>query len=1088
MAVAVAGLAGLGLVSAAQPGEPTVAAGSPGSPPARGALPLSFEANRGQAPPEVAFLARLGASTLFLTRQEAVLEMRPDPHAPSTPPVRWRAVGANPDPVIEGTDRLPGLSNYLIGSDPSGWHVGIPTFAGVALRDVYPGIDTAYHGDRGAMEYDFAVAAGADPRRISLEFSGQRGLTVNEAGDLLVETGGGVLTQHAPVAYQIAGGPRRQVSARYALAGGARVSLALGAYDSSRPLLIDPVIAYSTYLGGSSSMDKARAVALDSSGSAYVAGTVVSADFPTVHPVQARKGGLGDTTDAFITKFNPQGSALLYSTYLGGRSYEDAYGIAVDSSGSAYVVGQTTSPDFPQTHPLSTGGTAFITKLDPSGASLVYSARLGGSHTRTTEGTPGEVAHGIALDASGDAYIAGTTNTVDFPTVTPYQGSNRATRGENTVFVAKVNPTGSALLYATYLGGSSGADQAAGIAVDGQGSAYVTGTTESADFPVTPGGFQRHMTGSFTVFVTKLTPGGSGLAYSTFLGGGFDQHGNAIAVDGSGSAYVAGDTVSTDFPTRGTPYPVQSTLAKEGVSNAFITKFDPTGGGLVYSTYLGGTGTLSNGDAGLAVALDPSGSALVTGQTTSTDFPTRGDPCPLQSANGGGAVNRDGFVTRLDPAGSAVVYSSYLGGSGTDQVNGIAVDARDHAYLVGETDSADFPTKNPYTAKPRAAFVTEITPGCPIAPTVVAVQPASDLVTGGGPVTVTGLSFIGATSVAFGAAGTITRRCRGAPGTGRDPCYTILSDTSLQVFEPAAPAPMTVHVQVTNPVGTSLPTPLDLFTYLPLPPCTVNCQPPPKCPPACAPAIAKIDPVAGPVAGGTAIDVKGSGLSGALRIRFTSLPPGSADVTATCAAFGGGPGAAPCFAPSVTPDTELTVYSPAAPAPLTTGIVVTTPLGTSPDTPADRFQYRAGIVNPPPPPPAQLAAVARGALDQGGHLTTGGLTAGGGAKVGPPNAPPPPSMPGQAPVVEQAPMPGSSTQLVAQPLASVTTGGVASRQGDEQAQAAPETLHAMVRHDDPLPGAAVAGGAAGCVLPAACMVLSRRRAPGRRRPAPCGAY
>jgi hypothetical protein len=376
-----------------------------------------------------------------------------------------------------------------------------------------------------------------------------------------------------------------------------------------------------------------------------------------------------------VTKLNSAGTALVYSTYLGGSGTDQGIDIAVDAAGSAYVTGTTDSTNFPTTagaFQAALAGTstdAFVTKLSPAGAALVYSTYLGGSGS--------DQGVGIAVDAGGSAYVTGLTGSANFPTASPIQA---ALVGSSDAFVTKLNPTGSApLVYSTYLGGS-GAEQGNRIAVDAAGSAYVTGTTDSLNFPTTAGAFQTASGGLDDAFVTKLTPAGSALAYSTYLGGSGTEQSFGIAVDSAGSAYVTGTTDSPNFPTTAGAFDVTA----NGGFDAFVTKLTPAGSALVYSTYLGGSG--SGGDSGIGIAVDSAGNAYVTGETTSDDFPTAS---PVQAARGGGL---DAFVTKLNPAGSALVYSTFLGGSNLDTGQGIAVDSGGNAYVAGFTSSPNFPT------------------------------------------------------------------------------------------------------------------------------------------------------------------------------------------------------------------------------------------------------------------------------------------------------------------------------------------------------------------------------------------------------------
>src|SRR5882762_5108673 len=584
-----------------------------------GRLPLQFEANQGQAHKDVRFLSRgpgygvyltAGEAVLVLTRPDAKREARgmsePRDAPPQAKPValRMNLVGAARKPLVSGLDELPGKANYFIGRDQSKWRSNVPTYARVHYRGVYPGIDLVYYGNQRQLEYDFVIAPGADPTKIELGFKGADRLEI-DAGNLVLHVGGSEIRQHKPVIYQEIDGVRREIDGGYVLKGARRVGFQLAAYDASRPLVIDPVVlSYSTYLGGAGN-DYGSGIAVDADCNDYVTGLASSVNFPTTAgSFQPIFGGSGD---AFVTKLNPAGSAVVYSTYLGGSGHEHGEKLAVDAAGNAYVTGHTRSTDFPT--------------------------------------TPGAF-----------QTLAG---------------------GSDDVFVTKLNSDGSGLVYSTYLGGS-GIDFGLAIAVNAAGNAHVTGYTDSFNFPTTFGAFQRTSGGGNDAFVTKLNPAGSGLVYSTYLGGSREDYGRGIAVDESGNAYTAGSTDSINFPI--TPGAFQ-TLAG-GSDDVFVTKLNSDGSGLVYSTYLGGSGI----DFGLAIAVNAAGNAHVTGYTDSFNFPTTFGA--FQRTSGGG---NDAFVTKLNPAGSGLVYSTYLGGSREDYGRGIAVDESGNAYTAGSTDSINFP-------------------------------------------------------------------------------------------------------------------------------------------------------------------------------------------------------------------------------------------------------------------------------------------------------------------------------------------------------------------------------------------------------------
>jgi hypothetical protein len=688
--------AGRGLADLRVPGRPTY-----------GGIPLSFMPNVGQAPEGSRFVAQArglgvgfgaGGLTLAVSRRVGSGRAR-------SGSVRLSFVGARGVAPL-GERALPGRANYFVGNDRSRWRTDVPTFGRVRYRALWPGVDGVFYGNGGRLEYDFVVAAGVDPGRIALRVGGARALRIDRAGNLIVGIPGGRLQVKRPHAYQLVAGRRVVVASRFALDRRKLVRFVVGAHDHTRSLVIDPVLVYSTYLGGSAN-DFGRTIAVDAAGSAYLAGDTISTDFPTLGAYQpANAGGV----DVFVAKLNPAGNALVYSTYLGGttpspgqgNNVDNANGIAVDSAGNAYIAGGTNSTDFPTTagarQPAFPGGfaNAFVTKLSASGSALLYSTYLGGNTNQSD-------ARAIALDASGNAYVTGQTNETTFPaTSRAYQQTAPRGPPEGDAFVAKFNPSLAgipSLVYATYLGGAA-QDAGQGIAVDAGGNAYVTGYTMSTDFP-TLGPYRQVKAGGYDAFVTKLDPGGSGLVYSTYVGGSGDdfggsgplERGNPIAVDADGNAYVTGSTASTDFPTMN---PLQP--ANGGGTDALLFKLNSAGDGLVYSTYLGGAGA----DVGTGIAVDPSGNAYVTGGTRSSGAPPLGFPTS-NAIQGGNAGGRDAFVSALDPAGSALAYSTYLGGSGDDFGQGIAVDAHGNAYVVGATGSPGsgstaFPTAGPIQA------------------------------------------------------------------------------------------------------------------------------------------------------------------------------------------------------------------------------------------------------------------------------------------------------------------------------------------------------------------------------------------------------
>jgi photosystem II stability/assembly factor-like uncharacterized protein len=531
-----------------------------------GKLPLSFVANDGQTDARVKFLSRGDGYSLFLTSTEAVLALTSTragkkgtatKHTPShqvmadQPCVlRMKLTDAQPDPRQEGIDELQGKVNYLVGNDASKWRTNVPTYSKVKYQSIYPGVDLVYYGNQQQLEYDFIVSPGADPGIIKVAFQGMRKLVLDAQGNLILRTKLGDVSLHKPIVYQVVNGQRIEIVSCYILRNQRQVGFKIGDYDKSRPLIIDPVLVYSTYLGGSGvdagTDETANSVAVDATGNAYLTGTSTSADFPVVNAYQPSHGA-----DAFVSKLNSTGTALLYSTYLGGSRSEYGNGIAIDSQGSAYVTGRTDSRDFPVTPgAYQTNGLdedVFVTKLNPAGNALVYSTLLSGDRHTENQGftlASAEAGHAIAVNAQGEAYVVGETQSVNFPTSSPVQANLSA--GYD-LFVTKLNANGTGLVFSTYLGGKD-TDNGEGIALDSLGNAYVTGTIYSKDFPTTAGAFKStNSTGGTDAIVAKFSANGT-LIYSTYVGGDSYDSAHGIAVDGNGNAFIAGDTTSYNFP------------------------------------------------------------------------------------------------------------------------------------------------------------------------------------------------------------------------------------------------------------------------------------------------------------------------------------------------------------------------------------------------------------------------------------------------------------------------------------------------------------------------------------------------------------
>ena len=721
-------------------------------------LPLVFEPNQGQSDARVKFLARGAGYGLFLTADEAVLTLQHSAlstqhSANRVSVVRMGLAGANANSVATGADLLPGKSNYFIGNNPAKWHRDVPQFARVRYPQVYPGIDLVYYGNQGRLEYDFEVAPGADPGQVRLKFDGTDALRLDGNGDLVLASKDGNIRLQAPRVYQKSGESQQPVRGRFVLRGKDQVGFEIGTYDRSRQLVIDPVLTYSTYLGGTANegclaitgttASGCPAIAVDSAFNIYVAGPTTSSDFPIVGtPFQP---ALNAGSDVFVAKFNPSGTTELAATYLGGSGTDTTAGIAVDAASQVYIAGNSTSADFPvstnafQAAPVSGGSHVVATVLTSDFTGLVYSTYLSGDGLDT--------ATGVALDFHAKMYLTGTTASTNFPTTaTAFQLAPKAT---HQFFMTKLDPVATTsagtLAYSSYVGGavpSNGVVAGGGIAVDpGTSNVFITGGTTFTDMGLNS---PQTQAGGMDAIVARfdLTQASSAQEkYLAYIGGSGDDVGYGIAVDTGLDSYVTGSTTSTDVLTRTYDPVLPTTLAADtfqannaGGTDAFVMKSGTpcTGTGctspnvpFIYFSYLGG----SQKDVGYAIAVDSSQGARITGSTASSDFHLLNNGS-VQAGFGGGAT--DAFVARIDTTAVSSTqsshFSTFLGGGGADSGTAIAIDPQGNTFVAGETASGNFPTLNPFQGGLSGgsdAFITRLGPtvSLTVSPTVTPTPP-----------------------------------------------------------------------------------------------------------------------------------------------------------------------------------------------------------------------------------------------------------------------------------------------------------------------------------------------------------------------------
>lgn len=720
---------------------------------AYGTIPIHFEPNVGQTAENVEFVSRGHNYSLFLTGYEAVLSLvnlESNEKTDTRAVVRMRIDGANVKAASSGVDQTAGKSNYFIGSDPEKWRTDVPNYAKVRYDNIYPGVDVVYYGNNQQLEYDFVVAPNADPAQIKLKFDGVEKVEIEKTtGDLLLETAAGPLRQLKPIVYQEIDGAREEIASLYKITDG-EVTFDLGEYDRSKELIIDPILAYGSYLGGDA-FDEGASITADAEGNAYIVGTAASLDFPTT--VGAIKTTNPPSTnnvqwyDAFVTKVNPTGTALVFSTYYGGRNgSESGGGVALDASGNIVISGTTMANDLPVVNAYQStfGGTddAFAAKINPTGTAIIYSTYLGGNNTdtggrvavnqttgetvftgyvssgnfpttpgawkeRLCDGTPGScngifysgsylvklsAAGGIlystlfdatirdvVLDANNNATIGGGVSS-GLPT-TP-GAFQPAPSGGSDGYIAKMNPTGNAIVFATYLGGGLQSDFVTGIALDSDQNIYVAGQTQNTAFPVTPGSFDQTFNGNEDGFVTKLNAAGSTLIYSTFLGGQQKDQPKAIGLGENNNVFVTGET------TGAASFPLKNSL-NGAAGSIFLTRFNADGNALVFSTLLGSGGAYD-------IAVDSASNAYLTGHTTGVLV----TPDAFQTVRNGNASNissKDGFVLKISPTDENAVFYT-ISGTVTDENYGYNNDYRPIVATV--TGTINRSVNIPYTGGP----------------------------------------------------------------------------------------------------------------------------------------------------------------------------------------------------------------------------------------------------------------------------------------------------------------------------------------------------------------------------------------------------
>ena len=654
-------------------------------------MPLAFTQNRGQWDERVLFRAETGGVTFFFCENEVhylfVREinqlaqvqsprladspfdsMRPR-HKIESVFINVQFIESNPNPQIVVKNRLSHNSNYFYGSDPAKWRSDVPNFSSIVYKDIYSGIDLEYYANGKSMKYDFLAGPGADISLIKLKYRGIENLSASESGDLRIQTSLGTVSEKSPYCYQQIDGHLTEIPCGYIIYSDSSFGFSLGqSVNSEHSIVIDPELVYATYLGGSGN-DEGYAIALDSKGHAYVTGSTRSIDFPLAHPFD---DSLGCYEDIFVTKISATGDQLIYSTFIGSadqnQGLDDGHDIKVDTHGNAYVTGYC-GRDFPTLNAYDSTynghGEAYLLKLSAEGNSLIFNTYLGGAST--------DFGNGLFIDSFYNVYVTGHTTSSDFPTVNAYDASiNDQNVSDGDVFISKFSAAGDSLIFSTFLGGN-GYDTGLDLAADPSGNVYITGWTESTNFPVVMY-YDSSLWGGSDAFVAKLSPGGDELIYSTYLVSRDEDSGTGIAVDQSGHAYVVGVTDSTGFPLSNA---YDGSFG--GELDAFLTKFALNGRSLVYSTYLGGF----RREVAFDVCLDSIDCAYVTGYSGSSNF-------PIFNPYDGSISGCDVFITRFSVPGNNIMFSTFLGGSGFEEGHRIAVNDFGDIYVAGYTYSNDF--------------------------------------------------------------------------------------------------------------------------------------------------------------------------------------------------------------------------------------------------------------------------------------------------------------------------------------------------------------------------------------------------------------